>query len=84
MDSNNLSGSKSCLIPIDYWAAEGSNKIEQYDHLDSYHQNEDDIKKDEVQAFECYKKLAEQGDIDAQCDLGYLYKNGEILKKKFE
>ncbi|EXX71852.1 uncharacterized protein OCT59_028772 [Rhizophagus irregularis] len=43
------------------------------------------LKKDEVKAFECYKKSADQGFLDAQVELGYCYDKGigtEVNKTK--
>src|SRR6266487_2959838 len=34
------------------------------------------VNKDEVKAFECYKKSAEEGNTDALCQLGYCYDIG--------
>ena len=38
--------------------------------------NGDGVEKDEVKAFEWYKKSAEQEYSDAQCHHGYCYENG--------
>jgi len=34
------------------------------------------VKKDEAKTFECYKKSAEKGNVDAQAELGYCYDMG--------
>lgn len=38
------------------------------------------FEKDEIKAFEWYKKSAEQGYSNAQNQLGFLYQNGKGLK----
>ena len=46
--------------------------------------NGNGVKKDEVKAFEWYKKSAEQEDSDAQNKLGLYYENGTGTEKDLE
>ncbi len=59
-------------------------EIIQY-NLGNCYKNGIGIEKDEVEAFEYYKKSAENEDVDAQLQLGYCYSNGigtEVNKEK--
>ena len=45
------------------------------------YQNGIGVKKDEIRAFDYYKKSAEKGYVIAQNTLGYLYQNGQGTEK---
>lgn len=57
-------------------AAKNDPKMSSLEQGDVYYEQED-----YGQAMECYRKAAEEGDADAQCDLGYCYKIGDGVKK---
>ena len=62
-----------------YVADEGDAEDEYY--LGNCYYNGEGVEKDEVKAFEWYKKAAEQGHISAQYNVGVCYDNGEGVEK---
>ena len=57
------------------------NAEELYKLADKYHYGWEGVKEDTVKAFELYTKSAELGYASAQCQLGFCYHNGYLVKK---
>ena len=78
------------LDKVSYWyhkAAENDNKFALY-KLGEFYELGKGVCKNEMRAFEFYKKSADQGFIDAQYKLGHIYNHGieidnnKVIKKK--
>ena len=65
----------------DAWSEHQSSGASLYELAENYYHGQNGVKEDRAKAFELYQKAAEQGHVEAQYSLGYMYAYGECVEK---